>query len=129
MINLLLNFAASNDQCFHTFFGLIPWYQYLKDKIGPYPQCDINNFNILPGANDKATDIPLVLAAVVDDLLRLAGMVALAFVLVGAIRYIYSQGNPEDAGKAQETLINALIGLVIALIGVVFVSFLGNKFG
>lgn len=119
-------FAAANSHCFsHHFFGLVPWYEYLKDRIDS--QCNIRDFNILPGAHGSATDIPLVLAAVVDDLLRIAGVVALAFVLVGAIRYVYSQGDPESTAKAQETLVNALIGLVVALIGVAFVNFLGKR--
>lgn len=128
-MDLLTTFAASNDKCINTFLGLKPWYAYLKDKISPYPECSLENFNILPGANNKATDIPLVLAAVVDDLLRIAAIVALAFVLVGAIRYIYSQGDPEGAAQAQSTLVNALIGLAVALIGVAFISFLGAQIG
>jgi hypothetical protein len=130
IMDFLFNFAAAaNDKCFHTFFGLIPWYQYLKDKISPYPGCNIKNFNVLPSGDNKATDIPLILAAVVDDLLRIAGIVALAFVLVGAIRYIYSQGDPEGTAQAQSTLVNALIGLAVALIGVAFISFIGTQIG
>jgi hypothetical protein len=120
-------FAAAGDKCVHNFFGLIPWYAYLKHKLDN--QCNFKDFNILPGADNKATDIPLILAAVVDDLLRIAGVVALAFVLAGAVRYIYSQGDPESTAKAQDTLVNALIGLAVALIGVAFISFIGNQVG
>jgi hypothetical protein len=50
-------------------------------------------------------------------------------VLAGAVRYIYSQGDPESTAKAQDTLVNALIGLAVALIGVAFISFIGNQVG
>src|SRR4051812_14982096 len=96
--------------CSGRFFGLKPWYAYLK--IDP-DTCNIKDFNILPGAGRGPTDVPLILAAVVDDLLRIAAIVALAFVLVGAIRYIYSQGDPESSAQAQSTLVNALIGLAV----------------
>jgi hypothetical protein len=123
--NLLTIFAAG--KCSSNFFGLVPWYEYLKDKLDS--NCDFKDFNILPGATGKATDVPLILAAIVDDLLRIAGFIALAFVIVGAIRYITSQGDPEATGKAQETIINALIGLAVTIVGVAFISFLGNKIG
>jgi hypothetical protein len=127
ILSAITQFAAGNDHCFHRFFGLVPWYEYLKERIGSH--CEVKGFRILPSATNKATDVPLIAAAVVDDLLRIAGMVALAFVIVGAIRYIYSQGDPESTAQAQSTLVNALIGLAIALVGVAFLSFVANKVG
>ena len=104
-----------------SFFGLIPWYQYINDAKH-FKGCDVTNFNIF-------SDTPLVLLAVVDDLLKIAGLVALAFVFYGAIRYVASQGNPEDTANAQSTIINALLGMAIAIVSVAFVSFLGHRLG
>ena len=75
------------------------------------------------------SDLPLVLLAVVDDLLRIAGLVAVVFVIVGGIQYTTSQGNPDATAKAQSTVLNALIGLVIALFAVAFVTYLGKALG
>ena len=111
----------------HGFFGLIPWYQYINDKAH-FSGCNVMNFRLLPRGG-HASDVPLVLLAIVDDLLRIAGMVAVAFVFIGAFKYVMSQGNPEDTASAQSTIINALIGLVIAVVAVAFVSFLGSKLG
>jgi MFS superfamily sulfate permease-like transporter len=71
----------------------------------------------------------LVLAAVVDDVLRIAGIVAVAFVIYGAVQYITSQGDPESTAHARTTIINALIGLAVAIIAVSLVGFLGTEFG
>lgn len=109
-------------RCVNTFLGLKPWYHYLKLNTN----CDITGFRIFP-TDTSSSDIPLVALAVVDDLLRIAGLAALIFVLYGAVRYIASQGNPEETAKAQSTIINALIGLAIATVAVGVVSFLGNK--
>jgi hypothetical protein len=134
MLNPITLFAISKtleETCNKTgFLGLIPWYHFLDDKkfaLTPKGErtCDIKHFTLL---GDKS-DLPLVLLAVVDDLLRIAGLVAIAFVIVGAIRYVTSQGNPDDAAKAQSTIINALIGLAVAMISVAIVSFLGNRLG
>lgn len=142
MINLLFIFAASNaEQCAQhsSFFGLKPWYFYLPDDRF-YPvdyevggkftelRCMVKDLNILPGANNQS-DIPLILLAVADDLLRIAGLVAVAFVIVGAVKLIISQGNPEDTANAQSTIINALIGLAVAIVSVAFVALIGRVIG
>lgn len=140
--NSALPQASISNQCSNTFFGLIPWYNYLgpeftssvagvKDQGG---DCTIKCFNIftLPHGqqNDcgvSHSDIPYVLLAIVDDLLRIAGIVAVAFVLVGAFRYVGSQGDPEGTAAAQSTIINALIGLAISIVSVAFVSYVGSR--
>lgn len=118
---LLTLFAAT---CKPTFFSLVPWYQYLKLNGG----CGIENFQILPG-NGAPSSIPLILLAIIDDLLRVAGLMAVFFIIYAGVQYISSQGNPDQASKAQNTIINALIGLAIALISIGFVSYLGNALG
>jgi hypothetical protein len=111
-----------------TFFGLVPWYSYLSVTPGKYG-CDIA-FSFLGSSDGKTpSSIPLVLLAIIDDLLRIAGLTAVFFVIAGGIRYITSQGSPDETAKAQKTITNALIGLVIALISVGIVSFIGNQFG
>lgn len=115
----LVLFAAS--KCEKTFLGLRPWYHYLKlDK-----NCEIVNFSPL----GSHSDLLLVILAVIDDLLRVAGVVAVAFIIYAGFRYITSQGSPEETSKAQSTIINALIGLAIAMIAVALVSYIGNKLG
>ncbi len=124
MINLSL-FAA--ECASKGFLGLKPWYAYINDS-DHFNGCDVKTFTVFPG-NGQASDVPLVLLAIVDDLLRLAGIIAVGFVLVGAIRFITSQGNPEDATSARNTVINALAGLVVSIIAIAFVSFLGSRLG
>jgi len=122
------NFAVDTlDHCQkYIFFGLRPWYHYLpKGEVDA--QCNVKHFNILPGSTPS--DVPLVVLAIIDDLLRIAALVAVAFVIIGAIRLITSQGNPEDTGKAQTTILNALLGLAIAIVSATFVAFLGRKLG
>lgn len=127
-INLKMPFLAAiigNTCKGGDFFGLLPWYYYLPSSDLDVPTCSIRSFHIL----GSDSDLPLVLLAVVDDLLRIAGLVAIAFVIVGAIRYVTSQGNPDDTAKAQSTIINALIGLALATVAVGIVSFLGARLG
>jgi hypothetical protein len=116
-----------------TFFGLVPWYQYLKIGRDPVTlKCEVMNFNALPpngttGGAASTSSFLLIGIAVVDDLLRIAGIAAFAYVVYGGVRYITSQGSPEGAAQAQATIMNGLIGLVIALLSVAIVSFIGSK--
>ncbi|MGH7241497.1 MAG: hypothetical protein ACREGB_04335 [Candidatus Saccharimonadales bacterium] len=126
MFSIFKLLATAPAHCVHGFFGLIPWYQYLPD--GDFDSsCTIQNFTLLPSGGH--TDVVYILLAVIDDLLRIAGMVAVVYVIIGATQFVTSQGNPEQTAKAQTTVINALIGMAIAMIAVVLVGFIGNKLG
>jgi hypothetical protein len=122
------------------FLGLEPWYQYMNKEFtdayaAPSSQsdpCSVKCFNVfiqtVPNdCGQTASDIPAVLLAVIDDLLRISTMVAIGFVFYGAFQYVASQGNSEVTAQAQTTVINALIGVAIALIAVTAVSFIGDK--
>jgi hypothetical protein len=128
-------YSAALDYCQngHDFFGLVPWYHYLGSNVNSannfnQATCNITSFNILPGGG-QTSDIPLILLAVVDDLLRIGAIVALAFILYGAFQYTSSQGESETTARARGTIINALIGLAITMIAIVAVNFLGNQLG
>ncbi|MDL2341582.1 MAG: hypothetical protein QFB87_00700 [Patescibacteria group bacterium] len=116
--------AAGPAHCENTFFGLKPWYHYLK--LDP-TTCDIDRtaFHTL-GSNSSFLLIGL---AVVDDLLRIAGLLAVGYVIYGGIQYITSQGSPDGTSKAQATVLNALIGLAICLVAIGAVSFAGKALG
>jgi hypothetical protein len=73
-------------------------------------------------------DVWLILAAIVELLLRVAALAALVFVIWGAIQFITSQGEPDRTSKAQSTIINALIGLVISVGAASVVAYVAGKF-
>ncbi len=118
-----------------SFFGLEPWYKYLIQP-GSCSYC----FSIFPGqplltspnsncANSGSTSssIPLVLLAIIDDLLRIAGMVAVIYIVISSFRFITSRGNAEGVVKARNSLTFALIGLVISVTAIVIINFIGNN--
>lgn len=115
-------FSLFATACKPTFLGLVPWYQYLKLNGA----CQVNQFHLLSGSG-SSSDLPLVLLAIVDDLLRITGLVAVIFVIYGGVTYATSQGNPDQTSRAQSTIINALVGMAVALIAVTAVSFLGSS--
>ncbi len=81
------------------------------------------HFHVL-GANSS---LLLILLAIVDDLFRLAGLLAVGFIIYSGFQFVLSQGSPEESAKARTTGINALVGLGISLVAIVFVTFLGGQ--
>ena len=123
LINMVA-LTSANDACTEpNFFGLIPWYHYLNVDA----KCNVVDFSVL--GDGSTSDLPLILLAIVDDLLRIAGIVAVGFVIYGAIQYVVSQGEPDKTTKARMTIMNSLIGLAIALVAVGAVSYIGGKLG
>ncbi len=131
--------ADNVSDCSRNFFGLEPWYNFMpsseiRPKNDPNDSCGIKCFNIFTQGDkndcgETASDVPGVLLAIVDDLLRIAGIVAIVFVIMGSFEYAGSRGNSEKAASAQSTIISALTGLAVALVAVALVSFIGNKLG
>jgi len=75
-----------------------------------------------------------LLSVVIQLFLLFAGLAALVYLLLGAYEWLISSGEKEKLQKAQNKILNAVIGLI--LIVVIFVVFevlmgtvLGGKFG
>jgi hypothetical protein len=133
LFNLVSVFGAGCAE--KTFFGLLPWYHYLTKKVESADDpatpkvetvCTIV-FNPLP--TNGRSDILLVLLVIIDDLLRLAGLVAIGFIIWGGVLYLTSQGAPDQTQRAQQTIQNALLGLVICILSIALVSFIGARIG
>ncbi|MDQ5963806.1 MAG: hypothetical protein QG629_889 [Patescibacteria group bacterium] len=64
------------------------------------------------GGGDPASNLRDVALVTVFGVL---GAVSMLMIVIGGVRYILSQGNPEAMSKAKNTIMYALIGLVISL--------------
>ena len=115
MINLIPEsarvFAACGD-----FFGFPTWYKYLEggDKCSP--------------RLEHINDIWLIGLAVLEILLRVAIIAAIIYVLIGGFKFITSRANPDKTAAAKNTVVDALVGLVIAVAATAVVSFVATRF-
>lgn len=93
------------------YLGFKPWYYGLcKDDSSP----DI----AVPAKGDDeelARFVWTIVLNVLVDLTVAIGYLALGFVIYGGYLYIMSQGDPGRAMRGKKTLMNAIIGTVIAL--------------
>ncbi len=102
-----------------TKFVFVPWYKYL----------DCTNGAPDTGGMKIVDVVTKVLVAIIELLTRLAGLVAVGFVVYGSIQYIVSQGEPEGLKNAKNTITNALIGFLIVVLAVSIIQFLGRAIG
>ncbi len=115
--------AAEGKYCqssYGGFFGLPTWYKYLN-HISSADDCDVK-FNFTEPA-----DYVKVGLAIFEIVMRVAGLAALGFVMYGSFQLLTSQGEPDKYAGARTTLINALIGLAIALSAVAVVNLIGAR--
>lgn len=113
-------FAASGAAaCSRSFLGFPTWFKYLP--MTPPPDCTIITNNL---GGQAAL---LVLMALIEILLVLAGIAALGFIIFGSYKFILSQGDPQKVAGARTTIANAVVGLIIAIIASRVVSFIAGR--
>ena len=64
-----------------------------------------------------------VLTKAIAILLYIAGTIAVIMIVVGAIRYITSDGDASKASQAKNTIIYSVVGLIVAVMSFGIVSF------
>ena len=74
----------------------------------------------IPGAGEieEASTLPEIIRYIYMFALGAAGFVALLAILIGAIMYIFSAGNPSKAKDAKDRIMSALLGILILLASV-----------
>ena len=61
---------------------------------------------------------------IVNALLTLAAVIAAIFVIIGGVRYITAQGDEDAVAAAKNTVIYAVIGIVVIAFSAVVVNFI-----
>ena len=103
------------------------WYKYLDSQTSPDPD-PLTGATVCQPKINGINDIWKVVAAVLELLLRLATLIAIGFVVYGGVTYTLSQGAPDKTKQALTTIIDALVGLVIAIVATALVSFIAGRF-
>ncbi len=112
-----------------SFFGFPKWYKYLNGK-----RSIVEGQRVCTPELTGLNDVWLIVLAIIEILLRVAVVVAVMFVIVGGIKYITASGqsggggSPDKIGTAKKTVIDALIGLIIAVSATAVVSFIAGTF-
>jgi hypothetical protein len=63
------------------------------------------------------------LQTVLTIVFSITGALALLMITIGGMRYIASQGDPQQLSKAKGTIIYALVGLLVSITAIGIVTF------
>ena len=74
-----------------------------------------------------APELGKTVANILYAIIAILGLVAVIFVLIGGIQYMTSTGDPAKTKKARDTILYALIGLVICVLSFAIVNFTINN--
>jgi len=73
------------------------------------------------GSNQR--DLPSAIMTIVNYVLVIVGVIALAFLVYGGFLYITSHGDSSQVDAAKQTIINAVIGIVVIGVAAALVNF------
>lgn len=96
--------------------------------------CDPNLLTIDNGAQcakaDSAKDNLFapngIFATIANTLIFLVGAVAVIFLIIGGLRYVVSNGDSKAVEGAKNTILYAIVGIVVAVISFALVQFVIN---
>ncbi len=85
------------------------------------------------GANAAApegapTDLSAQVQNITNTMLLVIGIVAVIMLIVGGFRYVLSNGNEKAISGAKDTILYAIIGIVVALLSYAIVNFVLGRF-
>ena len=100
--------------CTDTVLGIPAWYQ------GVHNNCEI----VKVGAGGMEVRVFAIKVAlnIVRAALVIVGYIAVFFIIKGGFLYIMARGEPGNITAAKQTITNAIIGLIIALLSAAIVG-------
>jgi len=78
----------------------------------------------IPFANTSQSGLIPAVLTIVNGLLVISGIVASIYLVMGGVRYIMSQGEEGETEKAKNTILYAIIGLIVIALSAAIVNFI-----
>lgn len=107
--------VSANCDGNNAFLTFPAWYRGMTDA-------DCNIVAPEDSSDGISAFIWKIVLNVIEIALQLVAYLALFFIIYGGFQYITSSGSADQASKAMKTILNALIGLVIAIGSVAIVN-------
>ncbi len=80
------------------------------------------------GFADPTTPLGSIVQKGVNVFSFVIGIISIIMVLIGALRYVLSAGNPQSTKEAKDTILYAVIGLVLAIASLAIIRFVTGVF-
>ncbi len=115
--------VSAGPACEARFLGIPPWYRGLTDD-GCVPK--------VPDTSDDNAIGNFIWKIVLNGIemaLVITAYIAIFFIIYGGFQFMTGGSNPSQVEKARKTILNAVIGLVIAMGAISIVNFIFSLFG
>ena len=80
------------------------------------------------GGTGTTTNVGTLIKTIVNVLLYILGAIAVIMIVIGGIKYTYSNGDSSSVQSAKNTILYAVVGLVIAIMAFAIVNFVITQF-
>ena len=78
------------------------------------------------GACNTGTSLAGVFAGIANALIFLVGAISVVMIIVGGLRYVISNGDSKQVAAAKDTILYAVIGIIVAIASYAIVHFVTN---
>lgn len=113
----------NKDNPSNPFFGFPHWWKYIHSGKGDALGACMPVLDFSKGPNE----ILAIVLAIIDMLLRLAGLIAVISIIIAGIGYITAAGSSDKITASRKRIVNSIIGLAVALVASAAVAFIGNR--
>lgn len=79
------------------------------------------------GLNTGAPAFSTVMTNIINTIIFLVGAISVLMIVIGALRMVLSGGNPANVKSARETVLYAVVGLIIATAAYAIVQFVLSR--
>ena len=100
-----------------------------QQSSDPEDPCNLAMGSKPPGmCNEEHTEETLIetISNVLDTVYLWVGIIAVIFIIIGGVNYTMSQGDPGKVKKAKDTILYAVIGLIVSLLAFAITAFVLN---
>jgi len=102
-----------------------PFSDVCNSKVSP----DVGSSSVCqtPSGGTPISGTGSILLKAVTILDLVIGVAAVIMIIVGGLRYVLSQGDPNNTNSSKNTILYAVIGLVVAASAQILVTFILNR--
>ncbi len=100
----------------------------MSAPLAVYAQLNVGDPRICQGTglNCEVRDANSLIRTVINWLLGITFGIAVLFLIIGGFQFLTAGASPDNATKGKQTIINALIGIVIIILSYVIVNVVAN---
>lgn len=78
--------------------------------------------------DESGKDLESYLKIIVNTLLFILGAIAVIVIVIGGLKYVTSDGDPGKIKSAKDTILYAVVGIIVAILAYAIVNFVIDQF-